>query len=248
MLDSIQTLPDLLKLMSKQKIISSKTVRELHKEMDTTNLLFRPDRTLTEHSSQEITRRVHALLFKYSHLPTLTEFEKNPKGELGGFVWGASFSVASIVGSVFLNSWCEVFPEFKNIIRSVMMRVLEEQAAAKENDAEGMPPMIERLLPSLTLKFQIRDQNGVEILGETRDKLIYDRVASLLQLMAQVMINYGLLELDSEEGDMDDIAAKLTPMGHRTLLHLHDVEKYIEEIGTLYPKLRDKVTLDLSIT
>lgn len=245
MLETVQTLPDLLKLIAKQKTISDKTVRELHKEMDTASLLFKPDRTLTEHSSQEITRKVHALLFKYAHLPTLAEFEKNPKGELNGFVWGSSFAVTSIIGSVFLNSWSEVFPEFKNIIRSVMMRVLEEQAAAKSGETSGVP-MIDRLLPSL--KFQIRDQNGVEILGEARDKLIYARVASLLQLMAQVMISYGILELDPEEGDLEDISAKLTPMGHRILLHLQDVEKYIEEISQLYPKLRGKVTVDSSIT
>lgn len=242
MLETVQTLPDLLKLIAKQKTISDKTVRELHREMDTASLLFQPDRTLTEHSSQEITRKVHTLLVKYAHLPTLTEFEKNPKGELGGFVWGSSFSVASIVGSVFLNSWSEVFPEFKNIVRSVMMRVLEEQAAARDDEAEDVPPMIERLLPSL--KFQIKDQSGVEILGEARDKLVYDRVASLLQLMAQVMINYGILELDPDQGDMEDIAAKLTPTGHRVLLHLQDVEVYISQISELYPKLRDKVTVE----
>lgn len=246
MLETIQTLPNLLKLIAKQKTISNKTVRELHKEMDTTNLLFQPDRSLTESSSQEIISKVHALLFKYAHLPTLTEFEKNPKGELNGFVWGSSFAVASIVGSVFLNSWSEVFPEFKNIIRSMMMRVLEEQADAKDGEIDSRPPMIERLLPSL--KFQIRDQNGVEILGETRDKLIYDRVASLLQLMAQVMISYGILELDSEEGDAGGLAAKLTPLGRRVLLHLQDVENYIHEVSQLYPKLKNKVTVDSSIT
>ena len=240
-LETVQTLPDLLKLISKQKTITDKSVRELHKEMDSTHLLFKPDRTLTDGSSQEITRRVHALLFRYASLPTLKEFELNPKGVLDGFSWGASFGVAAIVGSVFLNSWSEIFPEFKNIIRAVMMRVLEEQSKAEKE--EDSTPMIDRILPDM--KFSIRDQNGVEIVGEQRNKIMYSRVAALLQLMAQVLVTYGILELDEEEMDLgeEQISAKLSPLGRRVFLHLKDVEEYVAQISELYPRLKDKVII-----
>jgi hypothetical protein len=242
-LENLQTLPDLLKLISKQKTMTDKTVRELHREMDQTHLLFRPDRTLTDGSSQEITRRVHAMLFKYASLPTLTEFDKNPKGELNGFQWGASFGVSAIIGSVFLNSWCEIFPEFKNIVRAVLMRVLEEQINAETEEEPNPTPMIERILPAM--KFSIRDQSGVEIIGEQRNKIMYARVAALLQLMAQVLVNYGVLELDESEMELEEgqINAKLSPLGRRVYLHLRDVEVYVGQISVIYPKLKDKVVL-----
>jgi hypothetical protein len=172
-------------------------------------------------------------------MPTISEHEK-AEGNLDGFEMG-SFGVSAIVGSVFLNTWSEIFPEFKNIVRSVMMKVLEEQAA--EGVDPDPTPMIERILPAM--KFVIRDQNGIEIIGEQRDKLIYNRVASLLQLMAQVLVNYSVLELDEEEGELEEdgqIAAKLTPLGGRVLVHLQDVEAYIQTVSELYPKLRNEIS------
>jgi hypothetical protein len=239
MLETVSSLPSLLKIVARQKNLTDRAVRELHKEMDTTHLLFRPDRSLTDGASQEITRRVHALLFKYASMPTISEHEK-AEGNLDGFEMG-SFGVSAIVGSVFLNTWSEIFPEFKNIIRSVMMKVLEEQA--EEEEEPNPTPMIERILPAM--KFVIRDQNGVEIIGEQRDKLIYNRVATLLQLMAQVLVNYSVLELDEEEGELEEdgqIAAKLTPLGKRVLVHLQDVEAYIQTVSELYPKLRNEIS------
>ena len=239
---NIQTMDELLKIMGKQKAITNKAVRELHTEMDSTNFIYKADRTLSEGTSQEITRRIHALLFKYASMPTLSEFSKNTALE-GGWVWGGSFGVAAIVGSVFLKSWSEIFPEFSKTVKSVMLKVLEEQAHQTED--KDPTPMIDRIIPGM--RFVIRDQNGIEILGQDRDKMIYDRVAGLLQLMAQVLVVYGLLEIDEEtekEEEPGQIAAKLTPLGSRVFLHLNDVELYVTEISELYPTLKQKLTVE----
>jgi hypothetical protein len=239
LLQQVNTLDDLLKLVAKQKATTQKAVRELHNEMDSTAMLYKADRTLSENTSQEITRRIHALLFKYASLPTLTEFYQNPSWD-GGFVWGGSFGVSAIVGSVFLNSWAEIFPEFTRILKPVTLKILEEHVLADAAEVDKTP-LIDRILPSM--KFTIRDQNGIEILGEQRDKMIYAKVASLLQLVAQVFVSYGILDLVEDDDDSGEMAAKLTPLGHRVFLHLKDVEVYIGEVAELYPKLsKDKLS------
>ena len=233
----VQTLDDLLKLMAKQKTISTKAVRELNHEVDRITFLYKPDHTLSDASNKELSNKVITLLSKYAEQPTLSEFYQHPSWD-GGFIYGGSFGVSAIVGCVFLKSWAEIFPEFSKIMRSVMMRVLEEQSkeAFSEEPANDMP-MIDRILPAI--KFTIRDQNGVEILGKQRDKMMYTRVANLLQIMATSFITYKILEQpDNEKAEEGkQIAARLTQFGNRVYLHLRDVEIYITEVSELYPKL-----------
>ena len=229
-----QTLDDIVKLMAKQKAVSTKAVRELNREVESTAFIYKADRTLSETSSQELTRRVQSLLFRYASQPTLTEFYQHPSWD-GGFVYGGGFGVSAIVGTIFLKSWAEIFPEFAKIVKPVMMRVLEEQSKEDDDDETAM---IDRILPSM--KFIIRDGNGVEILGKDRDKMMYNRVASLLQLIAQSFVTYGVLEVPEDQHPIEEgqqVAARLTPFGLRILLHLQDVEVYIQEISELYPRL-----------
>jgi len=233
----VQTLDDLMKLMAKQKAVSTKAMRDLNHEVDSVAFIYKPDHTLSEMSNLDLSRKITALLSKYAEHPTLSEFYQHPSWD-GGFVYGGSFGVSAVVGTVFMKSWSEVFPEFSKIMRSVMMRVLEEQSKeAFSDEPPNEMPMIDRILPAM--KFTIRDQNGVEILGKQRDKMMYDRVASLLQLMAQSFLTYGVLELpDSTKLESgQQIAARLTPMGNRVYLHLRDVEIYISEVAELYPRL-----------
>lgn len=225
------TLSDLMNIIGKQKNITNKALRELQNEASSVNLLFKPDKSLTESSAMDLVHRVSALLVKYAEQPTLTELASKPSWE-GGFVWGSSFAISAIVGTVFLNNWTEIFPEFRSVIRKITMRILYEHAST---DSEETTPLIDRLLPHMT--FVIKDQNGVEIVGEEKDRLIYNRVATLLQLIAQVLTAYGVLEIVEEESKGEELAAKLTPMGHRVYLHLQDVERYIEEVSELNSKL-----------
>ena len=232
-----QTLDELLRLMSKQKTTTSKALRELNHEVDATHFLYRADHTLTETSSNELSGKIQVLLYKYANQPTLTEFYQHPSWD-GGFVYGGSFGVSAIVGTVFMKSWAEIFPEFAKIIKVVMMRVLEEQAANEEEEEADDTPLIERILPQM--KFTIRDSNGIEILGKQRDKLIYNRVASLLQLMAQSFVTYGLLEVPTAEAEIkegEQVVTRITPFGNRVYLHLRDVERYINEVAEVYPLL-----------
>lgn len=234
-----RTLEELVKLVSRQKAVTTKALRELAREVDSTTLIYRADRTLTDSSTDELSRRIQALLFKYANQPTLTEFYQHPSWD-GGFIYGGSFGVSAIVGTVFLKSWAEIFPEFGKIVKPVMLKVLEEQSRAAEEEPDAdEPPMIERILPAMN--FTLRDQNGVEIIGAQRDKLIYNRVASLLQLMAQSFTTYGVLEVVTEEAD-GQVTARMTPFGNRVFLHLKDVEVYIKEVSLLYPLLSKNKT------
>lgn len=235
-----------MKLVAKQKAVTTKAMRELTHEVDSTILVYRPDRTLAESSSAELSKRIQSLLYKYAQQPTLTEFYQHPSWD-GGFVFGGGFGVSAIIGTVFLKSWSEIFPEFARIVKPVMMRVLEEQNKEIDPEDPDETPMIERILPAM--QFTLRDQNGVEIIGVERDKLIYNRVASLLQLMAQSFATYGILEIPGESTEGEQIIAKLTPFGSRVFLHLRDIEVYINEVAALYPKLsKNKLEADLKAT
>lgn len=241
----VQTIDELLKLVTKQKAVTTKAMRELTHEVDSTILIYRPDRTLAESSSQELSRKIQSLLYKYTQQPTLSEFYQHPSWD-GGFTYGGGFGVSTIVGTVFLKSWSEIFPEFAKIVKSVMLKVLEEQSREVDLEDEDDTPMIERVLPAM--HFTIRDENGVEIIGAQRDKLVYNRVASLLQLMAQSFATYGILEIPKIANEGEQVTAKLTPFGHRVFLHLKDVEVYINEVSVLYPTLsRNKLESDSKI-
>ena len=229
----INNLDELLKLVAKQKAVVTKTMRELGREMDTTPLLYRADHTLTEATTSEITRKTVVLLSKYAAQPTLSEFYQHPSWD-GGFAWGGSFAISAIIGTVFMKSWADIFPEFAKIVKPVLMRVLEEQSKEDEDDTS----LIDRILPSM--KFTIRDQHGAEILGKQRDSMIYHRVASLLQLIAQSFVTYGILETPEQKTNVPEgqqVVTRLTPLGLRVYAHLVDVEIYITEISEVYPRL-----------
>lgn len=232
---SVQSISELLKVRAKQEAITQKAGRELVREVDSVTLLYTPEGAVADSSMQQLISKAKTLLERYAEQPTLSEMKQHPSWE-AGFTWGASFGVSTVVGSLFLKAWGDMFPEFTNVIRSVLLKILEIQHHAGPNDAVEAPPIIDQLLPSM--KFTIKDQNGLEVVGEQRDRLVYERVTSLLQVIAAAFLAYGLLEDKTEDGDL---TAVLTPLGERVYLHLVDVEQYIKEISTLYPQLKNQV-------
>lgn len=229
-----ESLSELLNMIAKQKAISNKVVREIHAEVMATNILVTPANELTEETLKRFNNKITDLIDRYAQQPTLSEIAALPSSQHGA-VWGNSFAISSIVGSVLLKNWSGMFPELQSVIRPLFMQILDAHVTPENSEMS----LLERLLANM--KFDLRDQHGLEILGEERDRLIRSRMSAFLALVAETLTAFGILELDSQESSPEQVAARITPRGVRVFKHLVDVEQYITEVSELYPKLSNQL-------
>ena len=224
---------DLQKILIKQRECSDRAKRELNRVTDSTTVIYAPDGSFAESTTNEITRKVCNLLKSYATLPTLTEFVEKP-ALMNSASWGGSFGVATVIGTVILRSLSE-FSEFPpGVVKPVFIKVLGElHEAAKGIGNETS--IMERVMENLN--FSIRDRNGNEILGEKRDRIIKGKVILLLEIMARLMEDYKMIETSKVD---NEVASGITPLGSRIYFHLRDIETYIEEIEVVYRQLSEK--------
>lgn len=233
----VETLEDLQGYLLKQKDFSEKAKRELSRAADYVPILYAQDGTLASSTTEGILKGVYSLLNNYASLPTLTEFAGTP-GRADIAKWGGSFGVSVVIGTVILKTLVDSFPEFNTSVKPIFIKVLRELYVAYENkdkEATEEQSMMERVMENLN--FSIKDKQGREILGEQRNKIIRNRVALLLEVIAKVLEDYKLTNVTRED---DQIASSITPLGIRVFLHIVDVERYIEEVALIYRDLSIK--------
>jgi len=231
----VDTLEDLQIYILKQKDFSDKSKRELQRLSDSVPVILGPDGTFSDHTTHDIINKVRNLFQNYGSLPTLTEYAQNPSLARDA-TWGGSFGVSTVLGTVVLRSLAESFPEFNASIKPIFIKVLKELYTPDDNNKDKS--MMERVMENLN--FSIRDKNSKEILGDQRDRIIKNRVALLLEVIAKIMSDYGMLEIQENEDDPNNLATLITPLGIRIYLHVIDVERYINEIGVIYKELAGK--------
>jgi hypothetical protein len=233
----VETLEDLQGYLLKQKDFSEKAKRELSRVSDYVPILYASDGTLAISTTEGILKGVGNLLHNYASLPTLSEFAASPvRGDIAK--WGGSFGVSVVIGTVVLKTLVESFPEFNTSVKPIFIKVLRELYVAHESkaeDATGEQSMMERVMENLN--FSIKDKNGREILGEQRTKIIRNRVALLLEVIAKILEDYKLTNVTRED---DQISSSMTPLGIRVFLHIIDVERYTEEVALMYRDLSVK--------
>lgn len=228
-----ETLERLQVYLVVQRDVTNRARKELSRVTDTTPILYAPDGTYAESTTSEILRKIQALLNNYAMTPTMSEFTASPAHTSN---WGGSFGVSSVIGTVMLKTLMDSFPEFSTSVKLIFIKVLRELYMAHENTEEDRDQsMMERVMENLN--FSIRDKNGRDILGEQRDKLIKNRVALLLEVIAKVLEDYGLTMVEREG---DQIASAITPLGIRVYLHIIDVDRYVQEVTGLYTELSAK--------
>jgi hypothetical protein len=227
----VDTLEDLQTYILKQKEFTEKAKRELQRVSDAVPVILGPDGTFSDSTTNDIIRRVTGLFHNYASLPTLTEYAQNPTLTRDA-TWGGSFGVSSVLGTVILRSLVESFPEFSVSVKPIFIKVMKELYSPEDGEDRSM---MERVMDNLN--FSIRDKGNKEILGEQRDRIIKNRVALLMEVIAKVMADYGLVEINKQE---DNIETSITPLGIRVYLHIIDVERYINEMSTVYKELANK--------
>jgi len=229
------SLEEFQKHLIKQKDATSKAQKELNRAVDSIPLLYDADGSLSPSTTSEILKRTKELITHYAVLPTLSEFTRNP-AQAAINKWGASFGVSSIIGTVILKTLMDSFPEFSTSVKPIFIKVLRELYMAHENNENNKEQsMMERVMENLN--FSIRDKNGHDILGEKRDKVIRNRVALLLEVVAKVLEDYGMTMVERED---DQISSSITPLGIRVYLHIIDVDQYIQDVPTIYQALTAK--------
>lgn len=228
----IKDLNDILKYVAKQRNISNRASNELERQMNEVQYLYESEHKLSESTSDDIRNRVGQLLKKYADLPTLTEFNSNAHLE-GKWLWGGSFGVSTIVGTVFLKTWADVVPPMKSVVREIFMFVLETSVDALEHpeadDEVDTTSLMERILPRMSCDIL---QDGLIV---SREQYLQANVSQLLQLMAATLTSYGVLEFVEDGEDME---SQITPLGYRVYKHLKDVEEYVQEVADTYARLK----------
>ena len=229
---------DLQKVLVKQRECSDKAKRELGRVTDSTTILYAPDGSFSETTTNELIRKVTNLLKSYATLPTLSEFVEKP-ALMNSAAWGGSFGVATVVGTVMLKTLTE-FSEFPpGVVKPVFIKVLGELFEASKG-TNNETSIMERVMENLS--FTIKDRNGVEIIGEQRERIIRGKIALLLELMAKLMEDYKMIE--TSKTSRDEVISGITSLGVRVFLHLKDIEAYVTEIEGAYKKLAEKKKMD----
>ena len=240
---NLNVFEDLQKTLIRQKESTEKAKRELNRLTDSVMILYAPDGSFSEATTNEITRKVTNLLSSYATLPTLSEFAAKP-ALLNTASWGGSFGVATIVGTVMLKTLAE-FSDFPApVVKSIFIRVLKELHDVAKGGGNEISIM-ERIMESLC--FSIKDWNGNGIIGDKRDMVIKGKVSLLLELLAKLMNDYKLIDTEKDSKG-EEAASSITPLGVRVYLHLRDVESYIMEISVAYKDLSDKKKSEPLIT
>ena len=225
---TIRTVTDLNRVLSMQQIIARKAHLELNKMIDAV-----PVPTTGEEEEDRIGHLVieqnAKLLAIYAAKPTFSEFNATPELE-DLLPWGQSFAVAALVGEVILPHIEAAQDAFKKEHRRLLTLLMRELSTPDDRD------VVEALMSHLKVKLA-----DTSMTPEQKHVAVYKMVRSLAEVMVLTLMEYQLVEeAEGPEGP----SYRLTPAGHRVMLHLIDIQRFMEDVLEAHARLRnsDEVT------
>lgn len=167
-------------------------------------------------------RLEQGLLDKYASYPTFTEFAADPK-LANVYKWGASFGVAAVVGGLILNEVRQLKPHFESVMRQMFLVLLKEL-----ND-----PKHQYLVEPLekALKVNVEPTPGSGATPEQATVFVRQVIHELIEAYVLVSVEYGLMTSDGHR-------VTLTSTGKRVLLHMVDIEQFINDMREAHKKFQ----------
>lgn len=223
---SLRSAQELNTAVSRQRVITRRVLLELDRLAESL-----VPQEMNEEDETEIAGKLRLgevrLLKKYSALPTLRELQIQPhlrgvSGEEG------TFGVAAIVGEVLLSSIRAIEPRFSRVHRLLLMLLMREIDNPEQEEAD---------IIGIALRF-MRIELKAELNGiseDERQRLLRALLRPLVETMILVMQEYGLVEWVEERG------YRLTPVGKRVMMHLYDVQVFIDTVARAHIGLQGEV-------
>jgi hypothetical protein len=222
---NIQSLEDLKKVLIRQKLITRRAAEELAQITESLQVVEGDSEEVKTEKAFEFIAKERQLLDKYAKYPTLTEFNLMPNTADMAVKWGATFGVALIVGELILEQVKLISGAFDNSL-SVLYTILLNELSNPRSDF-----MIDPLLRAI--KIEIRPKDAV-VTAEAQEVLKKQVVRQLAEVFVIVSVAYGIMQKH------EDGSYSLTPTGHRVLLHLQDVQRFMALMATAHKKFQDE--------
>lgn len=161
------------------------------------------------------------LLDKYCKYPTLTEFAADPK-LTNVYKWGATFGVAAVIGGLILEEVRNMRPHFESVLRQMYLVLLKELHKPQHKF------LVEPLEKALKVRVEAVPGKGTP---EQAQMFVRQVIQELIEAYVLVSVQYGVMTSDGKQ-------VSLTPMGKRALLHLADVQHFIEDMTEAHKKFQ----------
>jgi hypothetical protein len=226
---TIETLDHLKKVLFVQRTIT----RRAHDELEAVasdNLL---DADPEPSQVKKYMKEEAALLASYAMRPTLTEWAVQGGLEQGGFyegatTWGASFGVAILANELILEQIRHAHPPLGAAVKGVFLSVLAAEVQLRTHLDEGE-------LERMVMKFNVTKQDGTPIEDETVAEKIRASLADMVQTIIATGLEYGLFAESLDSG-----AHRITEVGTRVMLHMHDILKFVAIMAEAHQRFQSE--------
>lgn len=222
---NIQSTEDLKSVLLRQKMITRRAAEDLGRIVTNEAVsLIENEPEEDQHEKTLLLIRTEALLLEnYAKHLTFTEINALPPKKAEAMKWGATFGVSLLVGELILEQVKQIQGSFSNILRILYTLLL------KELDNPQTPFMIDPLMKAVSMEITAPNR---EISPEERLAIKTKLIIQLVDTFATVSASYGIMEI--YEGDK----YALTPVGKRVLLHLIDIETYIQLLSEAHKRFQ----------
>jgi hypothetical protein len=209
----IRTLDELKKILFIQMSVTQQAKHEM------LAIASEPDNVSQPHKFIEGEKQ---LLEKYAKYPTLSEFAADPR-LANVYKWGATFGVAAIIGGLILEEVRHRRPHFETVLRQMYLVLLKEL-----NHPEHQY-LVEPLEKALRVKVEPTPDSGAT--PEEAQAYVRQVIHELIESYVIVSSQYGLMTSDGK-------TVSLTHIGRRVLLHLADVQLFIDDMTKAHKKFQ----------
>jgi hypothetical protein len=223
----IRTVTDLNRVLSIQQIMARKARLELTAIADGV-----PNPVTHQEEDTLGAKMIEAgkvLLAKYAAYPTISEFNATPGLELY-MKWGETFGVSALFGDIILHHIRTMQEVFCREHRRLVTLLMKELNSPNPSDVVNV----------LTKAIRV-DLSDTGKTPQEQANIVARMMSSLVEIMLLVLVEYALVEHVPQ-------GYRLTPTGKRMLLHLIDVQLFIQTIMEAHKRLQGEPGVKAALT
>jgi hypothetical protein len=215
---TIKTVSDMNRVLSAQRAMSSRALREL-------DAIFAHVALINDEDAGETLMVMERdLIARYAKTPTLADFARNPNLALVEH-WGTTFCVTALFGELVLSQVRALETRFPRVHRLMAMLLMKEMDDPTPGDGDLVDTAMRFMQIELRADFEVLSP------GE-RDNMIRKMVKPLVLALLTVMTHFALIANPEGEG------FALTETGKEVLRHLFDGQRYIDEVAEAHKLLQ----------
>ena len=222
----IDTLEDLKKALFLQKQMT----RRAHDELQTVagDNILDGDPNPDPETVKKFMKDEADLLKTYAFRLTLTEWAMGGIEAGNTAQWGATFGVALLVGELILSQVNSMHPGYGSAVKGLFVNLLTLENRLRLNGEDISE------INSLIMNFNVTKADGTPIESDATKATIRKGLQEVLHTIIATGIEYGLFE-ETETGH------QITKTGHRVMLHMHDIQKFVDTLAAAHARFQNEV-------